>query len=76
MTVSDFFRELTSADEQSQPWRDWFTARGIDPDVVAWDGWVERRENRILYLVHATRDGEPIHQQRVLHFDTAPPAFP
>lgn len=76
MSVGDFFHEFAPGDEQSQAWRGWFTVLGVDPDVVAWDGWVERRENRVLYLVHATRDDEPIHQQRVLHLSGEPPVFP
>lgn len=69
------FRELTPKLDTAV-WRDWFTGHGIDPDAVAWDGWVERREHAIVHLAHSTRDGEPIHQQRVRPLGRVPDEFP
>ena len=79
--VREFFQQFPASmpAEQMQLWRDWFTTHGIDPDEVSFEHWVERRlhdENKIVYLVPAVRDGEPITQEREKILGQPPAPFP
>lgn len=87
--VRDWFREDIEDDteENAALWRAWFSAHGIDPDLVLYSGWVERRtmtqsrENKILWLTAGTRDEgdgpQPISLPRETDLDDVEPApFP
>ena len=83
MAVSDFFREFRSSPtgDTLAAWQQWFTAQGIDPNDVAWDAWVERRDNpgqkQIVYMSDANDvDGSAIKVERTVDLSQSPLPFP
>ncbi len=76
--MSDVFRQLTEADRTDPAWREWLRRMGIQVEHLVWDGqgWIERRDNRVLYLTLDESGREPFFRQTTLYLDAPAPEFP